>query len=621
MPIPQIIRNLANKVRNEIYGKDVREALAQSMEVTGETADTAKKTADEQLERVDRLIKENPQPSEVVDARGNHPLLGDRLDSFTSQLADKANEDEVRKKAEPITVNDFDSETLGIIQDGAGGTPINVLSTPKSHSVTVESTTFLQSSGTNLFNKETASVGKAIYTTGEIIDSADYFLSDFIPIKPSTTYIAKSMGSRVFYSDNRQYVSGESYSVGNKTTTPNNAFFIRFAFDKYSATLENQMFVEGSTLPSEYIPYGIYKNVSFRNLEFSPNAFDFVEAKKVARSVVTPTNTTFLYVSLRNLFNKSDVEVNKSITAGGVISDNTDYVLSGFIPVVAGKKYTAKSMASRAFYNHNKVYVSGESYASGNTTTIPNGVSYIRFCFPKTDATLEDQMFVEGETLPNEYVPYTKKQAVTFTDDYQFEIPSRLKGKKWNALGDSITNGLQVTSYHQQIASKTGCIVRNYGISSSTVADYGNWEINPMVLRYQDMDDDADIITVFGGVNDAGSGVPIGSIDSTDIKTFMGAYNVLLSGLIAKYPTNLIATFTPLQQTDSPRNTKQIANAVKEVSAKWGIPCLDLYSMSGFNSANMDYYTLDKLHPNTLGHSVIAGKMLSFLENNLPITA
>lgn len=87
MAVPGFIKNLANKVRKEIYGKDVRESIAQSMEVSGETADDAQKRSVEQLNRVDRLIRENPQPSEIVDARGEYPILRDRLNSTDSQLA------------------------------------------------------------------------------------------------------------------------------------------------------------------------------------------------------------------------------------------------------------------------------------------------------------------------------------------------------------------------------------------------------------------------------------------------------------------------------------------------------------------------------------------------------
>lgn len=45
MSVPQNIQELANKVRNEIYGKDVRESIAKSMEATGEVAEWSRQVA------------------------------------------------------------------------------------------------------------------------------------------------------------------------------------------------------------------------------------------------------------------------------------------------------------------------------------------------------------------------------------------------------------------------------------------------------------------------------------------------------------------------------------------------------------------------------------------------
>lgn len=69
MAIPDIIKNLASKVREATYGKDVRESIAKSMEDTSDVADQAKAAAEYQTGRVDNLIRNNPQPSEVVDLR------------------------------------------------------------------------------------------------------------------------------------------------------------------------------------------------------------------------------------------------------------------------------------------------------------------------------------------------------------------------------------------------------------------------------------------------------------------------------------------------------------------------------------------------------------------------
>ena len=101
--IPENIKQLANKVRNEIYGRDVRESIAQSMEVSGETSNEAnersKDTATRQTDvenRFDDQIAGNTDIDEVIDARRpeggkSYPTLRKRLDDehkeVTTQLA------------------------------------------------------------------------------------------------------------------------------------------------------------------------------------------------------------------------------------------------------------------------------------------------------------------------------------------------------------------------------------------------------------------------------------------------------------------------------------------------------------------------------------------------------
>src|SRR5699024_9170310 len=101
--IPENIKQLANKVRNEIYGRDVRESIAQSMEVSGETSNEAnersKDTDARQTDvenRFDDQIAGNTDIDEVIDARRpeggeSYPTLRKRLDDehkeVTTQLA------------------------------------------------------------------------------------------------------------------------------------------------------------------------------------------------------------------------------------------------------------------------------------------------------------------------------------------------------------------------------------------------------------------------------------------------------------------------------------------------------------------------------------------------------
>lgn len=185
-------------------------------------------------------------------------------------------------------------------------------------------------------------------------------------------------------------------------------------------------------------------------------------------------------------------------------------------------------------------------------------------------------------------------------------------GKKMNCLGDSITygyipdNGNQMDNPYPEILRNNLELAecRNYGISGSTLTT-GN---QSMTTRYLEMDNDADIVSVFGGTNDFGTNQSLGTLGDTTNATIYGALDVLCNGLIEKYPEAFIFFITPLRRADKVgRNEKEytledVANAIKKVCYKYSIPVLDLYSIGGFYIDNDTFRAIyngeDKLHPN-----------------------
>ncbi len=79
------------------------------------------------------------------------------------------------------------------------------------------------------------------------------------------------------------------------------------------------------------------------------------------------------------------------------------------------------------------------------------------------------------------------------------------------------------------ISNVNNIIPYNYGISESRIAVWEGHD-QPMCTRYANMTDDADIITVFGGTNDYGNTVTLGTINSVDTGAFYGALNILCAG-------------------------------------------------------------------------------------------
>lgn len=234
------------------------------------------------------------------------------------------------------------------------------------------------------------------------------------------------------------------------------------------------------------------------------------------------------------------------------------------------------------------------------------------------------------------------------------------KGKLYCALGDSITYGYiprnytgypgQLNSYALLTAKKLGMDFMNFGISGSTVAQHPSR--NPMSVRYTDLPDNADVITVMGGTNDVRNGIPLGTMNDRDNSTYYGALYVLMQGLYTKYiegvdsnvgKTKKIVILTPIKLLDADKSNLENTiqnnsdvlykwdewiNAVKEVAAFYSFPVLDMYNLSGINphlnrtlKGNQDGYNgyynpyiTDGTHPTQEGAEIMSDVLVGFLK-------
>jgi lysophospholipase L1-like esterase len=217
----------------------------------------------------------------------------------------------------------------------------------------------------------------------------------------------------------------------------------------------------------------------------------------------------------------------------------------------------------------------------------------------------------------------------------------RWQGKKANFLGDSITQGLYYngsefvtahTPYHQHLKTILGLAeARNYGVSGTHISgaytsDGSSSQPQNFVSRYSTMDNDADLIVVFGGTNDFGhtATAPFGTMaDRTDV-SFYGALHVLMSELVNKYLGKTIVFMTPTHRSgeDTPNPTtgkvlKDYVNAIKQVAEYYGIYVLDTYATSGLTtqvSVVQSTYMNDGLHPNIAGHEYLGNKIAPFFK-------
>ena len=216
----------------------------------------------------------------------------------------------------------------------------------------------------------------------------------------------------------------------------------------------------------------------------------------------------------------------------------------------------------------------------------------------------------------------------------------KLEGLKINFLGDSITEGASASCpenrYWNVLKREYGLAeARGYGIGGTRIAK----QITPSSVarydldfcqRFVQMDDDADVVVVFGGTNDYGHGdAPIGNMADRTPDTFYGALHYLYTGLINKYPTATIVVMTPLHRLDEynlrgegnkPEEGEPLityVNIIKEVAAYYSLPVLDLWAMGGMQPnvpVLREKFNPDGLHPNNDGHAKIAHRLAGFLQ-------
>ncbi|NOV01332.1 SGNH/GDSL hydrolase family protein [Paenibacillus planticolens] len=193
-----------------------------------------------------------------------------------------------------------------------------------------------------------------------------------------------------------------------------------------------------------------------------------------------------------------------------------------------------------------------------------------------------------------------------------------ISGKKINAIGDSMTQGKNTGTigWTDYLQTKYNCTVRNYGVNGSTFTD--NSTTFSMSYRWPSMDNDADIIIVWGGFNDINQGKTLGTFTDRVATTYYGALHLMLDGLQTKYTGKKIFIGTILDMQHTWATVKSFNTAIREVAEYWGVPVIELASV-GFGSRNAsvkESMVPDNVHPNNLGNVFIAEVMAKSINSH-----
>lgn len=219
-----------------------------------------------------------------------------------------------------------------------------------------------------------------------------------------------------------------------------------------------------------------------------------------------------------------------------------------------------------------------------------------------------------------------------------------LQGKIIDFLGDSITEGAGVSNlenrYDNRLAKNCALkAVHNYGIGGTRLAHQHTPSEKPrhdlcFCGRAYDLDRSADIVVVYGGVNDYIHGdAPIGQIGDTTPATFCGGVYFLMKLLQTNFAEKTVVFMTPAHccyngvsdAVVSPRPMKHptsmplrgYVEIIKETGKMLGVPVLDLMENLGIDPNNPEdraNLTVDGLHFNDAGHEYIAKALEKFLK-------
>jgi len=229
------------------------------------------------------------------------------------------------------------------------------------------------------------------------------------------------------------------------------------------------------------------------------------------------------------------------------------------------------------------------------------------------DKEVINQNKAAAEQIKNQLKNETQNQDKNVISLHKYE------GKKWLAIGDSIT-------YNDQYQGK---VVQLCKISKVTTDAVPGQKLGTMADRLTKENlAGIDLITIFGGTNDYGGNKLLGTKeDDKTIDKFYGNIRKVIDKIQSLNSSAKIVFITPLKrgrfenQPVYPESNKagnkleQYIQAIKYVCGEKSIQVIDLFNDSGINENSLSQYTTDNLNPNTAGYEKISQVIANELEN------
>ena len=632
------ISELVKFIREKGYGADTREAIAQALErVYHDAAKSGNANMEVSMARKhfkdlasrlnDSDDKLSNTRSEIAVARRGYITLAESLGNLSVNMINKnlGKLDQTYMSDELLAQIAGDAAINAVPADGS-------LTTEKyaKDSVTAEKTTFFKQSK-NLFNKHAVTPNMRVANPGGgLLPIEGVSASELIQVEPNRRYTRSHAPESFafFEEDGTTFISG-GYSTDETKTfvTPKNAHWIRLTVPN---NLVNSFQFEVGRETTSYVQY-------FGEL-----------AEDIVIPTITPDMTNFFkyYPVGKNLLDVSLSSKGKQLTSDGSLVDshNANYDTTHVIEVKPNSTITISRseglyyiVRAMLFFDNNKSPLSDtfvDNKGDGSlvySINVPSNAKYIQISYPNNSSNVQ----IEQGATASSYEPFVGKPELDSQLLPKMSLDIDLRsinnpwfGKKvvWN--GDSITQGYgaQPPFFSDIVASNLGMTSVNYGIGGSTISvkEDNPESRDPIVIRYEEMDDDADLIIIAGGTNDHSySHTPVGTMEDRTNYTFYGALHNLCLGLINKYVGKQIVFMTPIERyrdrlTTDGYSLADFSDIIQEVCGYYGIPVLDMYREVSLNMdipAQADAFFADTGgHPNQAGHELMARRITGYLK-------
>lgn len=478
--------------------------------------------------------------------------------------------------------------------------------------------------------------GTGLYpTNGNEYPSAGMMITDFIPIKNNTKYGNYGVSRIGVYDENKKFIE---YMNNIVYTTSDKAKYIKIEALKTSTKIYFGENVKTSNLLRMYSDMKMPSKTETVTISRIPTYKDIY--------------SNIFEIDSKDINLITNIVKGKLPPNGYAISPSDERQIIDFVELQKDKTYTIKSpkpITSIFFYDEEYTLLVTKDININSeipfTFTLNNSylgkkpmsnIIYFRanLDIGGLDSKYGGTMLVEGAEI-GEYEPIgslakTKMKNISTILNQILAMKNffKLQGKNWVAHGDSITYYSEDYAQYVKYANNyLYCNLTNLGHAGATMALRNSENVSSVTnaddklsMAYLSTVTDYskyDVCTIFFGTNDMSSNVPIGTVDSEDEKTYLGALNKSIQRMYASNHKLKILLITPIYRIEETNlGLDAYRTALNNFGKKHGIPVVNMHELCNINAFNKNGTLIDGLHPTGTGAehigAVLAGEMLRY---------